>query len=514
MIGIESYVLGAWQGPSGNTRPLHNPTTEEAIGECGTGDLDFQAIARHGREVGGPALRAVGFETRAAWLKQLSNALHECRDELIKLSAENGGSTRGDAKFDIDGATGTLAAYASIGKRLGDGNTLPDGDGIQLGRTGRFWGQHIRTPRPGVALHINAFNFPAWGLAEKLACSILAGVPVISKPGTPTALVAWRTAKAIVDAGVLPEGAFQLISGSTGDLLDHLGPQDCMAFTGSAATGAKLKGHANLVNTNCRVTLEADSLNACVIGPDVDDSAELWGALLQNLVVDMTQKTGQKCTAVRRILVPESLLPTLAEELKDRLARITIGDPSDEETRMGPVASASQFADVRKGIDELKGFCDVICGGSEPVAEKGFFVAPTLLKANDIHHASLHSLEVFGPSSTLIPYSGDAVEASQLLNKGGGCLVSSIYSNDKRWTEEVVLGSAPWAGRLWICNDKVSDQAYQPGMVLPMTIHGGPGRAGGGEELGGLFGLDLYTQRTALQGDKGFVARTFGAATE
>ncbi len=253
MTTLESYVKGAWVAGSGAQTPLFDPTSEAQIAECSTGGIDMAAVVEHARGAGGASLRRVGFAERARWLKALSAAVHEARPQLIAASATNGGSTRGDAKFDIDGATGTLAYYAKLGERLGDGNFLPDGPGIQLGRTGRFWGQHIRTPRLGAAVHINAFNFPAWGMCEKLACSLLAGVPAISKPGAATAQVAYLTAKAIVDAGVLPEGAFQFLCGSAGDLLDHLGPQDCMAFTGSASTGAKLKGHAGLVGANVRV---------------------------------------------------------------------------------------------------------------------------------------------------------------------------------------------------------------------------------------------------------------------
>lgn len=512
MMTLQSYVNGTWVAGQGPGTSLHNPTSGQAIATCDTTGIDMRALVAHARDVGGPSLRRVGFAERARWLKALSVAVHEARATLIQASAQNGGSTRGDAKFDIDGATGTLAAYAKLGESLGDDNFLPEGDGIQLGRTGRFWGQHVRTPRLGVALHINAFNFPAWGMCEKLACSILAGVPVISKPGTPTALVAWHVAKAIVDAGILPEGAFQFLCGSAGDLLDHLGAQDCMAFTGSAATGAKLKGHPGLVAANTRVSLEADSLNAAILGPDVDGDCETWNLALTNLAVDMTQKTGQKCTAVRRILVPEAQLDALVEELTARLAAVVIGDPSDDATRMGPVASEQQFADVRAGIIALGKHGRIVCGGPDKIREAGYFVAPTLVIADDIDADTIHSLEVFGPCATVLPYSGDAADAVRIANRGGGGLVASIYSNDRRWTEQVVLGVAPWHGRLWIGSDKVAEQAYQPGMVLPATIHGGPGRAGGGEELGGLFGLELYTQRTALQGDQGFVGRRFGGA--
>ncbi|MCC6785659.1 MAG: 3,4-dehydroadipyl-CoA semialdehyde dehydrogenase [Planctomycetes bacterium] len=513
MITLESFVRGAWQRGNGRPKTLQDPTRETDIAHCDSTGLDFAGAVAWGRGVGGTQLRKVGFAERGRWLKALSAAIHAKRDALIAVSAENGGSTRGDAKFDLDGATGTLAAYAKLAESLGDENFLPDGEGVQLGRTPRYWGQHIRVPRPGVAVHINAFNFPAWGMCEKLACSVLAGVPAISKPGTPTALVAYRVAQVIAESGVLPEGAFQFVCGSLGDTLDHLGPQDTLAFTGSAKTGAMLKGHARLVGANTRVTLEADSLNCAILAPEIDDDAATWAAFVNNLVTDMTQKTGQKCTAVRRILVPRERVDAVVENLVDRLGRIAIGDPADEATKMGPLASGAQFEDVSAGMQALLAVARAACGGPTKLTARGYFLAPTLLVANDPDAEVLHSLEVFGPCATVIPYDGRAAEATRLANRGGGGLVASIYANDKRWTEDLVLGIAPWHGRLWVCSDKVADQAYAPGMVLPQTIHGGPGRAGGGEELGGLRGLELYLQRVALQGDQGHLGRRFGPST-
>ncbi|MEL6714086.1 MAG: aldehyde dehydrogenase family protein, partial [Planctomycetota bacterium] len=274
---LDSYLAGQWQAGQGDGTALENPTTGEIVARCSTAGLDLGAAVRYGRDVGGPALRAMTFPERAAMLKGLSAAIHEIREELIEMGGRNGGNTRGDAKFDIDGATGTLAAYASFGKRLGDRPFLPDGDGLQLGRTARFWGQHIRVPRRGVAVHINAFNFPAWGMMEKAACALLAGVPVLEKPGSATALIAWRIAKEVVSSGLVPEGAFQFLCGGAGDLLDHLEGQDMVAFTGSAATGARIRGHEGLVKHNVRVNVEADSINAAVLAPDVDASSETYG---------------------------------------------------------------------------------------------------------------------------------------------------------------------------------------------------------------------------------------------
>jgi len=511
MIRLTSYVCGAWHIGSGSARPLFNPATQEQVAECDSTGIDFGAVLAHAHDNGAPALREAGFATRASWLKGLAGTLHEHREELIEIAIANGGNTRGDAKFDIDGATGTLAAYASFGKRLGDGNVLPDGEGVQLGRTARFWGQHVRTPRLGAAVHVNAFNFPGWGMGEKMACALLAGMPVVEKPGTASAWLAWRMAQIIVDAGILPEGAFQFIAGATGDLLDRLGPQDCLAFTGSSVTGAFFKANDNLRARNVRINIEADSLNAAVLGPDVDSDDEVYFEFLNNVALDITQKSGQKCTAVRRILVPKERVDDVVEALVERLTAVRVGDPAKRETGMGPLASADQLADVRAGIDKLAAACELKCGGSEEVQDKGWFVKPTLFVARDAHADIIHAEEVFGPVATVLPYSGDAREATTLVNKGGGGLVASVYSNDGAWTEAVVLGISPWTGRVWIGSDKTAGQAFPPGMVMPHMVHGGPGRAGAGEELGGLRGLDFYTQRTAITGYKGAIEKAFGA---
>jgi len=511
MQTLESYVAGRWHAGDAKPAVLSNPTTGEALAQVDSSGIDFAEVVRHGREVGGPALRAMGFAERGKLLKALAAAIHEHREELIELGTRNGGNTRGDAKFDIDGATGTLAAYAHYAKSLGDDGYLLDGDGIQLGRTARFWGQHVRVPRLGVAVHINAFNFPAWGMMEKAACSLLAGVPVIEKPGTSTALMAWRIAQITVESGILPEGSFQFVAGSTGDLLDHLGAQDCIAFTGSARTGLIIKSNANVLAKNVRVNIEADSLNAAVLAPDVDSSSETYGLFLGNIARDMTQKTGQKCTAVRRILVPSDRVDEVKADLVAEIGRTRVGDPTVRENRMGPVASAAQFDDVRAGIAKLAEVCDLVCGGAEPIEESGCFVAPTLFVARDANAAIIHDEEVFGPVSTIVPYSGDAGAAAELVVRGGGGLVTSAYSNDQDWSMQYVLGVAPWHGRVWIASDRMAEQSLPPGMVLPGMIHGGPGRAGGGEELGAERGLEFYMQRVALQGFKGFLEGKFGA---
>ncbi len=503
METLSSYVLGRWHPAAGELATLVDPTTEAELGRVGSGGIDFKAVLAFAREHGGPALRKATFAERGKWLAAIAGAVHGQRDELIELSIRSGGTTRGDAKFDIDGAIGTLTYYAGLAEKLGTKPYVLDGAGVQLGRTPRFWGQHVLVPRMGVAVHVNAFNFPAWGMMEKAACALLAGVPVVEKPGTPTALLAWRIAQIVVEKAGLPEGAYQVVIGSLGDALDHLGPQDVLAFTGSSGTGAKLRGHPNVVRHNVRVNVEADSLNAAVLAPDVDASSETFALFLNNVVLDMTQKTGQKCTAVRRILVPSDKVALVRDELVAQLGRIVVGDPSDKATRMGPLASKSQFTEVRAGIDRLAQEGEIACGGSKPAREKGYFVAPTLIVARDAKNPAFHAEEVFGPVAVLLPYSGDAHEAAAIVNLGGGGLVCSAYSNDAAWNQAFALDAAPWHGRVWLASDKMAEQALPPGMVLPQMVHGGPGRAGGGEELGAERGLAFYQQRTALQGFQG-----------
>ncbi|MFT5050982.1 MAG: 3,4-dehydroadipyl-CoA semialdehyde dehydrogenase [Chlamydiales bacterium] len=514
MQRLESYAAGTWHQGSGTARNLVNPTTGELIAECDSTGVDFGAVLQSAHEQGGPALRAMTFEARGKMLKDLAAAIHEHREELIELAIANGGNTRGDAKFDLDGATGTLAAYAHYGKSLGDRPFLSDGEGMQLGRTARFWGQHVFVPRHGVAVHINAFNFPAWGMMEKAACALLAGVPVIEKPGTPTALVAWKVARIAIDSGLLPEGSFQFIAGSLGDLLDRLGPQDSVAFTGSATTGLTIKSTPNLLRQNVRVNIEADSVNAAVLAPDVDSSADAYGEFLSNVARDMTQKTGQKCTAVRRILVPADRVEEVVQDLVAEIGRTAVGDPTDKANRMGPLTNAGQFEEVQAGVRGMMEAASVACGGPDALAAGDCFIAPTLLVANDARHPGFHDKEVFGPVATVLPYTGSAADAVELVNLGGGGLVTSVYSNDADWSTEYILGVAPWHGRVWIGSDRSAGQALPPGMVLPGMIHGGPGRAGGGEELGAERGLAFYMQRVALQGFKGLVDGSFGAKKE
>ncbi len=519
MKTLRSHVCGDWYEAKDGFATLHDPCTGEAIAQASTKGIDFDAVLEYARTKGGPALRAMTFAERAAILKAMSKALHACRDELIELSMRTTGCTRKDAKFDLDGASGTLAYYAGLGKGLGGSKVLVDGEGTQLGRTARFWGQHAWIPRHGVALHINAFNFPAWGFAEKAACSILAGMPVISKPATSTSMVTERCAEILVESGAMPDGVFQFVCGSTGDLLDKLGGQDVLAFTGSASTGAKLRSRPNLIENSTSVNIEADSLNAAVLAPDVDPDSETWDLFLLDVHREMTQKTGQKCTAVRRIFVPESRADEIQEALADQLGNVVTGSPFEDNVTMAALATESQLNDAIEGVKKLSSHADIVCGTGDRVdgvgaeAGKGYFFAPTLLRAKDSRNAgAVHDHEVFGPVATILPYDGQAAEAAALVALGGGSLVTSVYSNDADWLRDFVLeGGAAFNGRLYIGSEKMAPQAPGSGIAMPQSLHGGPGRAGGGEELGELRGLGLYMQRTALQGDRKVLEDVAGA---
>ena len=516
MIELESFLGGKWVHGAGKSATLVNPATEEALATTSTEGLDFKASLDYARTTGGPALRRMSFAARGEMLRAMSRAIHAHRDELIAVAIANGGNTRSDAKFDIDGASGTLAAYADVAAGLGDTHVLLDGEGTQLGRSPRLFGQHVRVSREGVAVHINAFNFPAWGLAEKAATALLAGMPVISKPATSTALLAYRMMKIFTDDKLLPDGALSFVAGSTGDLLEHLGGQDVLAFTGSSFTGTTLRGGKSVLANSVRVNVEADSLNAAVLGPDVDEGSDVLNLFISDVARDMTQKTGQKCTAIRRVYVPAAKVDTVLELLRERLAAIKVGDPAREEVTMGPLATAQQLKDIRQGITKLQECARIAYGSATEVTTlatpgKGFFVGPVLLHGQNPQAGdAVHMHEVFGPVSTVMPYDGTAAVATKLVAAGGGGLVTSVYSDDKNFVRDAVLGIAPFHGRITVGSSKIAAQAMPPGLVLPQLVHGGPGRAGGGEELGGLRGLAFYTQRVALQGDRALIESVAG----
>lgn len=474
------------------------------------------------RTTGGTALRALGWKERAEILGKLAKLLHGAREELIGISVANGGNTRGDAKFDIDGAIAVLAGYASIGNEMPASGPLLDGEPAPLHKGSKLRAQHVLQPRHGVAIHVNAFNFPAWGMVGKFAVAFLAGMPVVSKPATSTSMLAWRMAELMLAPGVLPVGAFSLLLGPAGDLLDHVGPQDVVAFTGSADTGAKIRGHQRVIARNARVNIEADSLNAVVIGPDVASGSELFDLVVRDCVTELTQKAGQKCTATRRILVPAGLLGELREALVDRLGAIAAktGDPTDDGVRMGPLSSAGQQRDARAGIARMGSHTKRIVGDPERksfvgVADgTGYFVEPMLLEATAdaalSDDAPFHHHEVFGPVATLLPYDGAVGTAARIVALGQGSLVGTLYTDDREYTAAAIAGLGPSLGRLVLATEKIAAASLAPGCVFPVANHGGPGRAGDGSELGGRNGMQFYLQRTTLQGGAAELARLLG----
>jgi len=497
---LSSYVCGRWMPGSGTAQTLVNPATEASLATASSEGVDLAAALEHARNTGGPALRALSFAERGALLQGMADALQEARDELLALNVANGGNTRSDAKFDVDGAIATLLAYAELGQALGAGKFLVDGDGIQLGRSPRFHGQHLAVPRHGVAVHINAFNFPAWGLAEKAAAALLAGMPVLSKPATATAMAAHRAMQVIVEAKVLPEGALQMLVGAPRDLPALLGAQDVLAFTGSGETGERIRALPNIIRNSVRVNVEADSLNAAVLGQDVEHRSDMYELFLKEVLRDITQKAGQKCTAIRRIVVPKELMAAVKEDLVEMLGATKVGDPADEETRMGPLASGAQMKDVLSGMERLATEGQRLAGKPGRLSEKGFFVSPGLFEIEN--GKAVHEHEVFGPVASLLPYTDNP---AAIVSRGNGGLVCSIYSEDASFIEEAVAGVAPWHGRIYLGHPKI-ELSPGPGTVLPQLVHGGPGRAGGGEELGGRRALSFYLQRVALEGSRPVIA--------
>jgi oxepin-CoA hydrolase/3-oxo-5,6-dehydrosuberyl-CoA semialdehyde dehydrogenase len=502
---VRSYLCDQWQ-EGGERRPLVNPTTDELMAEAGSGGLDLGAALQHARTKGGEALRAMTFAERGKLLAAIASSIHERREELVALAIANGGNTRGDAKFDVDGATGTLSYYAKLGERLGDVRARVDGKSTRLARNPRYVGHHVFVPRRGVAVHINAFNFPAWGLFEKAAVSLLAGVPVFAKPATATALVAEKAVSYLVEDGVLPSGVLSLLCGSAGDLLDHMDGQDVLAFTGSADTGARLRGHAAVVERSVRLNIEADSLNAAVLGADVDGDSDTFDLFLREVARDVTQKAGQKCTAIRRVLVPEGLVDEVRERLAEEVDMVRVGNPALREVRMGPLTNAAQLTDTLEGMAALEeAGAERFHGGGrgdlvDVEGDKGCFVRPSLFLAS-ADNPVVHAREVFGPCATILPYDGSPESAVDIVSRGKGSLVSSIYTDDRGFAEGAVMGCAAYLGRVHLGSSRVAEHSPGPGTVLPQMVHGGPGRAGGGEELGGERGLGFYSQRTAIQGE-------------
>ena len=504
MSVLRSYTEGQWQAPSGDGVPVRDAVTGEEVARVSSAGIDMRAALEYGRAVGGPALRELTFHQRAALLKSLGSYLREHREDLYALSARTG-ATLYDSKFDVDGGIGVLASYASKGRRALPNDTVYlDGDLEPLSKGGGFAGQHICTSLRGVAVQINAFNFPVWGPLEKLAPALIAGVPTLIKPASQTAYLTKLLVELIVDSGLLPEGSVQLVCGGVGDLLNHLTEQDLVSFTGSAATGRQLRAHPVIVGNAVRFNAEADSLNLSVLGPDAVAGSAEFDLFVSQLVTEMTVKAGQKCTAIRRAFVPASTLDQVAAATSDRLAEVVVGNPANPAVRMGALASLQQRDEVRRSLSALLTAGKLVCGDSERVevldadSQRGAFLAPILLRVDDPWEAAPHEVEAFGPVSALLPY-GSTEEVINLAARGRGSLVGSVVTADTSFAREVVIGVAPWHGRLLVLDTDDAKESTGHGSPLPPLVHGGPGRAGGGEEMGGIRGVLHHMQRTAVQ---------------
>lgn len=503
---LESFLAGRWQAGTGAPIALRDATTGEVIANASADGLDVAAGLAHAREVGGRNLRRLTFHERAALLKTLAKHLTDRKDELYGLSYATG-ATKSDSWIDIDGGIATLFVFASKGMReLPDAHVYVDGATESLSKSGGFAGQHICVPLEGAAVHINAFNFPIWGMLEKLAPAFLAGVPAIVKPATATAYLTELAVRRIIESGILPEGALQLICGGVGDLFDHLTCQDVIAFTGSASTARKLRTHAAVIDHSVRFTAETDSLNSCVLGPDAVPGTPEFDLFVREVAREMTVKAGQKCTAIRKAIVPAASAPEVVDALKAALGRIVLGNPRLEQVRMGPVASLAQRREVLAQLAKLEREAEVVCGNGQQVeladadADRGAFIAPTLLYCRQAARAAaIHEVEAFGPVCTVVPYEG-LDSAITLARRGAGSLVGSVFTADETQAAQLVIGLAPFHGRLLVVNRHCAKESTGHGSPLPHLIHGGPGRAGGGEEMGGIRGVLHYMQRTAVQG--------------
>ncbi len=510
---LRSYVSGRWTAPP-DGRPVRDAVTGEEITRISSDGIDLGAALDYGRRVGGPALRALTFHERAALAKAAGGMLRDHRDELYALSARTG-ATLGDSKFDVDGGIGVLLSYASKARReLPNDTVYAEGAVEPLGRGGQFAGQHILTPRRGVAVQVNAFNFPVWGPLEKMAPALIAGVPTLVKPASQTAYLTARLVELIVESGILPEGTLQLLCGSAGDLLDHLGEQDLLSFTGSASTAQQLRAHPNVVARAVRFNAEADSLNCSILGPDATPGTPEFDLYVRQLVSEMTVKAGQKCTAIRRAFVPAPLLDPVIEAAAARLEKIVIGNPADESVRMGALASLEQREEVRRSLKSLESAGQLVFGDPDHVrvtgadADHGAFISPLLVRCDDASRAEPHEVEAFGPVSTIMGYTGTD-EVIELAARGRGSLAGSVVTGDAGFARSVVLGLAPWHGRVLVLDQDDAKESTGHGAPLPVLVHGGPGRAGGGEEMGGVRGVLHHMQRTAVQASP----RMLGAVT-
>jgi oxepin-CoA hydrolase/3-oxo-5,6-dehydrosuberyl-CoA semialdehyde dehydrogenase len=512
-LNLLNYAQDGWYQAPGGLAEVHSAINGEVVATTGSQGLDFAGMLDHARAVGGPALRRLTFHERAWMLKDLANAIMARKEELYELNYQTG-ATRPDGWIDIEGGAGTLFSFSSKGRReLPNQRVLIDGQMEPLSKGGTFVGQHVWTSLQGVAVHINAFNFPVWGMLEKLAPTILAGVPAIVKPASATGYLAEAAFRIMIEANVLPPGALQLIMGGVGDLFDHLTLQDVVSFTGSAQTAMKLQTHRVFARESVRFIAERDSLNASVLGPDAAPGTPEFDLFVKEIYREMTAKAGQKCTAIRRAIAPRQHIDAVQEALSARLEKAVIGDPRREGVTMGALASAAQLRSVRDAVAELSKHARIVSGDPNQVDAQGegtaggAFMAPILLRSDDPWGAAaIHDVEAFGPVSTLMPYE-DITDAVALANRGLGSLVMSLFTNDAQAAETFVLGAGAYHGRMMIVDRTSAKESTGHGSPLPVLVHGGPGRAGGGEEMGGVRGVTHYMQRTALQGSPELLSR-------
>lgn len=506
MLTPSSYIAGRWIGPSAHAARIDSPVTGEPIARAGSEGIDFGAAYDWATGKGGPALRAMNIHERARMVKAMALMLQERKEELYALNPLTG-ATRKDGWIDIEGGIMTALTMASKARReMPDGEVHLDGPVERLSRNGTFLGRHVAVPMQGVAVQINAFNFPVWGMLEKLAPALLAGMPVIVKPATQTSYLTEAAFRMILESGLLPEGAVQLVVGRTGDLLDRLGAQDVVSFTGSAATALALRSNPRLLAQGTRFIAEQDSLNAAVLGPDATPGTPEFDLFVKEAAAEMTVKAGQKCTAIRRMIVPEALADAVVEAISARLAAIRIGDPADPDTRMGPLVSMAQKADVTDRAAEIANDTRLVFRHHDAPGD-GAFVAPQLYLCDDPDAArAVHEVEAFGPVATILP-ARDLLHAAHLANRGGGSLVSSLFTHDPDVARAYVTEAGAWHGRIYINDRDCAAEATGHGSPLPHMVHGGPGRAGGGEELGGVRGILHYMARVAVQGSPAILSR-------
>jgi oxepin-CoA hydrolase/3-oxo-5,6-dehydrosuberyl-CoA semialdehyde dehydrogenase len=506
MMKLGNLAQDRWIEGDGDGKALSSAVTGQPIASISSDGLDFRGMLEHARRVGGSHLRKMTFHERGDMLKALAQYLMEHKKEFYGLSTETG-ATRADSWIDIDGGISTLFVFSSKARReMPNDHVYLDGPPEQLSRNGTFVGQHIYTPKLGAAVHINAFNFPVWGMLEKLAPTLAAGVPAIVKPASSTAYLTELVVRRIIESGILPPGSLQLICGGVGDLFEHLNCQDTIAFTGSKSTAEKLQQHPRVISESVAFTAETDSLNASILGPDAVPGTPEFDLYIKEVVREMTSKAGQKCTAIRRIIAPAAIAGELVDALSTALGQVSIGNPANKEIGMGALASLGQRDEVRARIGDLATEADIVYGGREDFevldadAKKGAFFMPTLLHCEKpMRSSAVHSVEAFGPVSTILPY--DTLdEAIELARMGEGSLAGSIVTNDDEVARELVLGTAAYHGRILVVNRHCADESTGHGSPLPHLVHGGPGRAGGGEEMGGVRGIKHYMQRTAIQG--------------